>query len=678
MSTRFPSDRCGPGELALRRAKAGLRQASPFALAICLPALLAGCGDIAGDFGERASKPMSDQLLAEMHDKGMAPNSPILIRAFKKEAEVEVWKMRTDGHYALFKSYPICRWSGQLGPKKREGDRQVPEGFYTIAPAQMNPHSAYYLSFNVGYPNAYDQVHGYSGGDIMVHGTCSSAGCFSMTDQQIAEIYALARDAFAGGEPAIQFQSYPFHMTPENFAKYRLDPNVAFWKELKVGNDNFEVTKQEVAVGVCGGHYVFNAAPANGAAFDPNGACPPLRRDDAVALEVNAKQASDNAKVAELIASGIKPVRTLYADGGQNEHFTARWDQEHWKDVSRPEALQQSGVDVPLDKTKPQSRAKLEAEEKKAQQAAALAEQKAEAAHAYAYSEQNNMAQPATQQPQGFSWNALIGGQQPPPPQFGPQPPAPQPAAQPSSVNMAGFGHFFSPQQAQQPTLQPVVQQPVPQPVAQQPAPQPVPQPAPQQSYEPAPQQPGEQASAFGMDMSGGGGLNRLMAAAHSQPAAQPNANGMTQQANAAQPEEPSQGQGFNMNVSGGGAIGRFFGSNSQQPAPAPQPAPTPQPQQPVVANNNNSLNTSTLHQPVPSRFSTVTATNYAPAPTPAPQPAKMQQQQPAQPESQAQASADAAKAAYAQGAEQPGNTSQPVMSGVLQQGFASFTGADH
>ncbi len=197
----------------------------------------------------------------------MAPNSPILIRAYKKEAEVEVWKMKTDGHYALFKSYPICRWSGQLGPKTREGDRQVPEGFYTITPAQMNPRSDYYLSFNVGYPNAYDQAHGYSGGEIMVHGICSSAGCFSMTDQQIAEIYALAREAFAGGEPVIQFQSYPFHMTAENFAKYRLDPHIAFWKELKVGADNFEVTKQEVAVGVCNSHYVFNAVPANGAAL---------------------------------------------------------------------------------------------------------------------------------------------------------------------------------------------------------------------------------------------------------------------------------------------------------------------------------------------------------------------------------------------------------------------------
>ena len=113
----------------------------------------------------------------------------------------------------------------------REGDRQVPEGFYSITPGQMNPNSAYYLSFNVGYPNAYDRAHGTTpAATIMVHGICSSAGCFSMTDAQIAEIYAIAREAFAGGQRAIQMQSLPFRMTAENLAKYRLDPNIGFWK----------------------------------------------------------------------------------------------------------------------------------------------------------------------------------------------------------------------------------------------------------------------------------------------------------------------------------------------------------------------------------------------------------------------------------------------------------------
>ena len=100
-----------------------------------------------------------------------------------------------DGQYALLKTYPICRWSGDLGPKKKEGDRQAPEGFYTITPGQMNPNSNYYLAFNTGYPNAYDRAWGRTGSELMVHGDCSSRGCYAMTDEQIQEIYALARDS---------------------------------------------------------------------------------------------------------------------------------------------------------------------------------------------------------------------------------------------------------------------------------------------------------------------------------------------------------------------------------------------------------------------------------------------------------------------------------------------------
>ena len=173
-------------------------------------ALLAGCDDSYLDTGPgRSEHPISSATLAEMAKIDTTPSSPVLIRTYKKEAELEIWKMKSDGHYALLKTYPMCRWSGQLGPKTREGDMQVPEGFYTIAPGQMNPNSHYYLSFNVGYPNAYDRAYGRTGGSVMVHGVCSSAGCFSMTDEQVDDIYAIARDAFRGGQREIQLQSYP-------------------------------------------------------------------------------------------------------------------------------------------------------------------------------------------------------------------------------------------------------------------------------------------------------------------------------------------------------------------------------------------------------------------------------------------------------------------------------------
>jgi hypothetical protein len=188
---------------------------------------------------------------------------------------------------------------------------------------------------------------GHTGGSIMVHGICSSAGCFSMTDAQIAEIYAIAREAFAGGQHAIQMQSYPFHMTAENLAKYRLDKNIGFWNQLKEGSDNFEVTKQDVVAGVCNKHYVFNAAPADGSQFDATAACPPLKRNAETQAEVAAKQKRDEAKIAELAAQGVRPVRTVYVDGGQHPDFASLASY-----ASRPEALAKGPVDVSLDEGK--------------------------------------------------------------------------------------------------------------------------------------------------------------------------------------------------------------------------------------------------------------------------------------------------------------------------------------
>jgi hypothetical protein len=134
-----------------------------------------------------------------MAQKNMAPSAPILVRSYKKESILEVWKQTREGRFALLKSFPICRWSGQLGPKRRQGDRQTPEGFYSVTPRQMNPNSAYYLSFDTGYPNAFDRAHGASGSALMVHGICSSAGCYAMTNQQIGEIFAQAPAQAAPG-----------------------------------------------------------------------------------------------------------------------------------------------------------------------------------------------------------------------------------------------------------------------------------------------------------------------------------------------------------------------------------------------------------------------------------------------------------------------------------------------
>ena len=325
---------------------------------------LAGCDDSSQN--ARASKPVPAATIAQMNKIRSDQHAATLIRTFKKEAEFEVWKQKPDGTYAYLKTFPMCRWSGQLGPKVREGDRQVPEGFYGVTPAQMNPNSSYYLSFNVGYPNALDRSLGHTGGAIMVHGICSSAGCYSMTDAQIAEIYAIARESFAGGQRSIQMQSYPFRMTAENLAKHRLDPNMAFWRNLKEGSDHFEITKTEPAVGVCGRHYVFDAKSTDGSAIEAASQCPALKVDDQLASAVSEKQTKDNQAVAELIAKGTQPIKLVYQDGGQHPDFRNKV-----ADMSRPEALAELPTEVVLNDPKSKTPAIVQAVAKTAGPAAA-------------------------------------------------------------------------------------------------------------------------------------------------------------------------------------------------------------------------------------------------------------------------------------------------------------------
>ena len=240
--------------------------------------MMTGCTDTTlNGLSAAAPRPRSsfpEKILAKMKAKGMTRTSPVMARIFKEEGKLEIWKQKTNGRYDMIAEYDICKWSGQLGPKFTEGDRQAPEGFYTVRPAQMNPRSSYHLAFNIGYPNAYDRAHGRTGANLMVHGACSSSGCYSMTDAQIEQIYAFGRDAFRGGQTEFQIQAFPFRMTAANMARYRNDPNYEFWKMLKEGYDHFEITKVPPKVDVCEKRYVFNQTAASRRTFNPTGACP--------------------------------------------------------------------------------------------------------------------------------------------------------------------------------------------------------------------------------------------------------------------------------------------------------------------------------------------------------------------------------------------------------------------
>ena len=310
--------------------------------ALAAGVLLAGCNsdEISLANNAKANQPVPAKLIADMTAKDMDLQSPMLVRLFKQEAELEVWKQDRSGRFALLKTYPICRWSGDLGPKVREGDRQAPEGFYSISPAQMNPQSAYYLSFNTGYPNAFDKALGRTGSQLMVHGDCSSRGCYAMTDEQIAEIYSLGRESFFGGQRAFQLQAYPFKMTPVNMAKHRNNPNMPFWKMIKEGWDHFEVTRQEPKVDFCEKKYVFDAIKAPNAksdpVFDASAKCPVYAIPDDIADAVREKQQQEQAETAKLISKGTPVARiNTGIDGGMNRVFAAKLPDAVYRPVGR-------------------------------------------------------------------------------------------------------------------------------------------------------------------------------------------------------------------------------------------------------------------------------------------------------------------------------------------------------
>lgn len=292
-------------------------------------ATLAGCsgGTLEDIAPKKAQRELPAKIRAEMNAKGMKKTSPIMIRIFKEENVLEVWKQKNNGKYDLIASYEICKWSGELGPKFLEGDRQAPEGFYMVTPAQMNPNSAYHLSFNIGFPNAYDRANGRTGSHLMVHGDCSSAGCYSMTDSQIEEIYAFARDAFAGGQTAFQIQAFPFRMTPKNMARYKDDPNFEFWKMLKVGYDHFEITKQPPKVDVCEKKYQFNRIPAPGYTFQPTEACPPSTTPEWLEVryqQYKAEQDKEFARAQSFWAGNVEPPKPTIL-GFEEAKLVADW-----------------------------------------------------------------------------------------------------------------------------------------------------------------------------------------------------------------------------------------------------------------------------------------------------------------------------------------------------------------
>jgi murein L,D-transpeptidase YafK len=230
-------------------------------------ALVIELKDVAADRVERQRAAASGALplpntpnVAEFHDrlrdKGLKLAAPIIIRVFKAESELEIWKEK-DNEFVLFATYPICHWSGSTGPKLRDGDKQAPEGYYTVGRHQTRHQGRWPKSLNIGFPNILDQSLARTGSDILIHGGCSSVGCFAMTNPVMDEIQTLTEAAIDSGEDHVPVQVYPFRMTDDNMKANAASPWLNFWQNLKEGYDTFEKSRKPVAVSVCEGRYAF-------------------------------------------------------------------------------------------------------------------------------------------------------------------------------------------------------------------------------------------------------------------------------------------------------------------------------------------------------------------------------------------------------------------------------------
>ncbi len=251
------------------RGRAGSARVTERAKAVTLAAVVMGClmpmesataDAIPSSTRSRAAiERVTPRLNRELRDEDLALGAPVFLRIFKQERTLEVWLAKGD-EFTLFKEYEICCYSGDLGPKLRTGDLQSPEGFYFVPPGRLNPASQFHLSFDLGYPNAYDRAHGRTGSYLMVHGDCVSIGCYAMTDASIEEIYALVDGAFRGGQPFVRVHIFPFHMDAANLEAQASSPWADFWKNLKEGYDWFERCGRPPNVEVLEKRYVFSAS----------------------------------------------------------------------------------------------------------------------------------------------------------------------------------------------------------------------------------------------------------------------------------------------------------------------------------------------------------------------------------------------------------------------------------
>ncbi len=199
-------------------------------------------------------------LYKRLLDLNAKLGNKIFLRIFKQERILELWiKPKSSRVYKLLKIYDICSYSGTLGPKLKEGDLQAPEGFYKVYKSSLNPNSKFHLSFNLGFPNRYDKSHNRTGSYLMVHGGCTSVGCYAMGNYNIEEIYKLVKSALDKNQKYINVHIFPFKLSSNNLKKYKKSKWFSFWINLKEGYDIFEKLHIEPKIRVRAKKYIFKS-----------------------------------------------------------------------------------------------------------------------------------------------------------------------------------------------------------------------------------------------------------------------------------------------------------------------------------------------------------------------------------------------------------------------------------
>lgn len=342
MLARRHMRRQGSGGASVRRSAAGVAGGIAIVVALTSQALAISIElkDVASDRIERqraaaeGSLPLPGtpdlaRLQERLIEKDLKLGSPILLRAFKSESEFEVW-IRKDEAYVLFATYPVCHWSGTLGPKLQEGDKQTPEGFYTVTKQQIRHVGRWPRSLNLGFPNPYDKSLARTGSHILVHGGCSSVGCFAMTNSVIEEIYLITEQAIAGGQRFVPVHVYPFRLSEANLASQKDSPWIEFWTNLKEGYDLFDQTRRPPRITTCEGRYRFtDVALEEGADTGPLAVC----GETFAALQTLAQLSPIAlAQLSRQMNPSVPGPRSLSAD----RHLHSRHESRNVRAAGRP------------------------------------------------------------------------------------------------------------------------------------------------------------------------------------------------------------------------------------------------------------------------------------------------------------------------------------------------------